>query len=103
MSRTRAHLAVVPAYNEQATVARVIENLHRWAPDFDVVVIDDGSTDRTREIAEAAGAAVVRLPFNCGSGGAVQAGFVYARENGYDWMVQVDGDGQHDGREIQKL
>jgi hypothetical protein len=103
MPAASANLAVVPAYNEQATVARVVENLHRWAPDFDVVVIDDGSTDATGAAAEAAGASVVRLPFNCGIGGAVQAGFVYARENGYARMVQVDGDGQHDAAELHKL
>jgi glycosyltransferase involved in cell wall biosynthesis len=103
MYRSCDKLAVVPAYNEQATVAHVVNSLHRIAPDYDVVVIDDGSTDRTSECAAAAGAAVVRLPFNCGIGGAVQAGFVFARENGYQRMVQVDGDGQHDPAEIPKL
>lgn len=103
MPSRRQHLAVVPAYNEEATITGVVESLRRWATDFDVVVIDDGSTDRTRELAEEAGAAVVRLPFNCGIGGAVQAGFVFARENDYRRMVQVDGDGQHDARELAKL
>ncbi|MCW2991309.1 MAG: glycosyl transferase family 2, partial [Solirubrobacterales bacterium] len=103
MQRPSAHLAVVPAYNEQATISRVVENIQRWAPDFDIVVIDDGSTDDTGTNAAAAGASVVRLPFNCGIGGAVQAGFVYAKENGYDRMVQIDGDGQHDARELHKL
>ncbi len=96
-------LAVVPAYNEQASIVDVLESLRQHAPDFDVVVIDDGSTDRTRELAEAAGARVLRLPYNLGIGGAVQAGFTYALENGYDRMVQVDGDGQHDAREIHRL
>jgi glycosyltransferase involved in cell wall biosynthesis len=68
-----------------------------------VLVIDDGSTDDTRERAVAAGAAVLRHPFNLGIGGAVQSGFVYALDNGYDYMVQVDGDGQHDPTEIGKL
>ena len=97
------YLAVVPAYNEAETIERVIAGLDEHAPRFDVVVVDDGSTDETRERAEAAGAQVLRLPFNLGIGGAVQAGFVYALENGYDYMVQVDGDGQHDPAEIHNL
>jgi hypothetical protein len=96
-------LAVVPAYNEAHTVANVIRALHRQAPEFDVVVIDDGSTDATAACAEGAGARVLRLPFNLGIGGAVQAGFTYALERGYDYMVQVDGDGQHDPGEISTL
>jgi hypothetical protein len=96
-------LAVVPAYNEAETVGRVVRALVRETPDWDIVVIDDGSTDRTGQIARKAGADVVRLPFNLGIGGAMQAGFVYALEHGYDLMVQVDADGQHDPREIAKL
>jgi glycosyltransferase involved in cell wall biosynthesis len=96
-------LAVVPAYNESATVARVIRAIHAKAPGHDVLVIDDGSTDDTRERAEAAGAQVLRHPFNLGIGGAVQSGFVFALDNGYDFMVQVDGDGQHDPYEIRRL
>ena len=70
---------------------------------FDVLVIDDGSTDRTAELAAAAGAPVVSLPFNLGIGGAVQTAFIFALENGYDYMAQVDGDGQHDAAELVKL
>jgi glycosyltransferase involved in cell wall biosynthesis len=99
----RSCLAVVPAYNEAATVGSVIRALHREAPGFDVVVVDDGSTDQTRLRAEEAGARVLRLPFNVGIGGAVQAGFKYAQENDYDYMVQVDGDGQHDPTQIPLL
>jgi glycosyltransferase involved in cell wall biosynthesis len=95
MKSHRSNLAVVPAYNEQETVARVIDMLHEHAPDFDVLVVDDGSTDNTGQVAEAAGATVLRHPFNLGIGGAVQSGFVYALDNGYEYMVQVDADGQH--------
>ena len=103
MKLSSRYLAVVPAYNESATVAGVVRSIHEHAPGFDVVVIDDGSTDDTAGLAESTGARVVRLPFNLGIGGAVQAGFTYACENGYDYLVQVDGDGQHDPREIHKL
>ena len=96
-------LAVVPAYNEAVTVSEVVRSLARDMPDVDVLVVDDGSTDATATAAERAGATVVRLPFNLGIGGAVQTGFVYARENGYDRMVQVDGDGQHVAAEIATL
>jgi glycosyltransferase involved in cell wall biosynthesis len=96
-------LAVVPAYNEADTVGNVIRALHQEAPAFDVVVIDDGSTDATVFNAEQAGAEVLRLPFNLGIGGAVQTGFTYAQERGYDYVVQVDGDGQHDPTEIGTL
>jgi glycosyltransferase involved in cell wall biosynthesis len=97
------HLAVIPAYNESATVASVVERVREQAPFFDVVVVNDGSTDDTSALAGAAGADVLELPFNLGIGGAVQAGFVYARENGYRYMTQVDGDGQHEPREISTL
>jgi glycosyltransferase involved in cell wall biosynthesis len=96
-------LAVVPAYNEAATIAGVVSSLRRHAPHFDVLVIDDGSTDDTSRLARAAGARVVRAPFNLGIGGAVQTGFVFAHEGAYDLMVQVDGDGQHDPAELGKL
>jgi glycosyltransferase involved in cell wall biosynthesis len=99
----RTALAVVPAYNEAATIAGVVSSLRLAAPDFDVLVIDDGSTDDTSALARAAGARVVRPAFNLGIGGAVQTGFVFAREGGYDLMVQVDGDGQHDPQELPKL
>ena len=103
MPKDERRLAVVPAYNEAATVGAVVGALHRDAPGWDVLVIDDGSTDDTAAVAAAAGARVVRLPFNLGIGGAVQAGFRYAREEQYDLMVQVDGDGQHVPSEIPRL
>lgn len=103
MEPSKANLAVVPAYNESETVGRVVGDLRELAPEFDVLAIDDGSTDDTAASARAAGARVVRLPFNLGIGGAVQAGFTFALENGYERMVQVDGDGQHLPSELPAL
>jgi glycosyltransferase involved in cell wall biosynthesis len=97
------YLAVVPAYNESETIVSVVESLREHAPRFDTVVIDDGSTDGTDALALGAGAAVLKLPFNLGIGGAVQTGFVYAREHGYDYLAQVDADGQHDSVELERL
>jgi len=96
-------LAIVPAYNESGAIAGVIDDVLTNAPGFDVLVIDDGSTDRTAEIAAEAGAIVIRHPINLGIGGAMQSGYLYAAENGYEIAVQVDGDGQHDARHIAEL
>jgi glycosyltransferase involved in cell wall biosynthesis len=103
LTSTARNLAVVPAYNEAACVGEVVRSLHREADDFDVLVVDDGSTDNTAAAASEAGARVVRHPFNLGIGGAVQTGFTYAQDNGYDYLVQVDADRQHDPREIALL
>jgi glycosyltransferase involved in cell wall biosynthesis len=89
-------LAIVPAYNEQDCVGRVVTEIRSRAPDFDVLVVDDGSTDETAARAQLAGATVLRHPFNLGIGGAVQSGFKYAQRADYDIAAQVDGDGQHD-------
>ena len=88
-------LAIVPAYNEEGMVAKVVRDIQRSAPGFDVLVVDDGSTDRTAAEAEATQATVIRHPFNLGIGGAMQSGFKYALAHGYDVAAQVDGDGQH--------
>lgn len=98
-----SYLAVVPAYNESTTIVGVINALHECAPRFDVLVVDDGSTDDTAALAAMAQARVLRLPFNLGIGGAVQAGFVFAREHRYDYMAQVDADGQHEPAELERL
>ena len=103
MSTSPSFLAVVPAYNESSTIVGVIEALRERAPRFDVLVIDDGSTDDTADVATLAGPRVLKLPFNVGIGGAVQAGFVFARDHRYDFMAQVDGDGQHEPAELEKL
>src|SRR5215203_1417126 len=97
------HLVIVPAYNEARTVGEVVRSLHTHVPDFDVLVIGDGSTDGTKDVATAAGAKTLLMPFNLGIGGAVQAGFVYALENGYDYVLQFDADGQHIANEIAPL
>jgi glycosyltransferase involved in cell wall biosynthesis len=96
-------IAIVPALNEEATVGRVIDEIRAFDPGFDVVVVDDGSTDRTAGIAADLGAYVVRLPFNLGIGGAVQTGYRFAFEHGYDIAVQVDGDGQHDPTQLPAI
>ncbi len=88
-------LAIVPAYNEADMVGRVVRDIQRQAPGFDVLVVDDGSTDATAAEAEAQGAIVIRHPYNLGIGGAVQSGYKYALRHDYDVAVQVDGDGQH--------
>src|SRR5687768_12707174 len=96
-------VAVVPAFNEAGAIGRVVDEIYAFDPSFDVVVVDDGSTDDTAAVAEASGASVVRLPFNVGIGGAVQAGFRYALAEGYEIAVRLDGDGQHDASELSKL
>jgi hypothetical protein len=93
-------VAIVPALNEERSVARVIAELRAFDPELEVVVVSDGSTDRTAEVAEEHGAHALRLPFNLGIGGAVQAGFRYAYEHGFDLAVRVDGDGQHDPSQL---
>ena len=89
-------IAIVPALNEELALPGVIDELRAFDPGLDIVVVDDGSVDRTAAVAAAKGARVLRLPFNLGIGGSVQTGFRYAYENGYDLAVRVDGDGQHD-------
>jgi len=102
MSSVR-RIAIVPAHNEEGAVGGVISELRAFDPSLDVVVVDDGSHDRTAEVAAAAGAFVVSLPFNLGIGAAVQTGFQFALAGRYDEAVRLDGDGQHDPRELPKL
>ena len=96
-------LVIVPAYNEEGSVGKVVEEVHTHLSQAEVLVVNDGSTDLTSEIAKSKGAIVLDLPFNLGIGGAMQAGYQYAYEKGYDIAIQVDGDGQHDPKEIGKL
>ena len=103
MSLAGRIVAIVPAYNEAGAIGDVVYAIRAASPAYDVVVIDDGSHDDTTPIARAHGAAVVTLPYNIGIGGAVQTGFKYALEHGYEVVVRLDGDGQHDPQEIPQL
>ena len=97
-------LIIVPAYNEADNIRAVIHKLHAENEDWDVLVINDASSDDTNVIAHETGhAEVINLPFNLGIGGCVQTGFRYARNNDYDFALQFDGDGQHSAEEIHKL
>lgn len=95
-------LVIIPALNEEETVTEVVRSV-RAHLDADVVVIDDGSRDRTTARASAAGAIVLRHPFNLGVGAALRTGFRYAVTNGYTIAVQVDADGQHEVTEAKRL
>jgi glycosyltransferase involved in cell wall biosynthesis len=96
-------LAIVPAYNEQDCIGSVLEEIRAAEPDLHVVVVNDASIDQTAAIAARAGATVLNLPFNVGIGGAMQTGYQYALEHGFELAIQVDGDGQHDPREIGRV
>lgn len=96
-------LAVLPAWNEEQCVGAVVSELRLNHPALDVLVVDDGSADSTALRAQREGALVCRLPFNLGVGGAMRAGYRYAHRNGYDVVVQVDADGQHDPTYIPAL
>jgi len=94
-------LVVVPALNEAASIAHVVTNLRTLG--YDVLVVSDGSTDDTARIAESSGARVLQLVLNLGVGGALRAGFAFARDHRYDAVVQVDADGQHPAHQIADL
>jgi glycosyltransferase involved in cell wall biosynthesis len=96
-------IAIVPAWNESGAIGKVVDEIKEFDSAIDVVVIDDCSTDDTAEVAGSHGATVLRLPFNVGIGGAVQTGFRYALEEGYEIAVRLDGDGQHAASEIPRI
>jgi len=96
-------LCIIPAYNEERNIASVIQGIKKSASNMDVLVIDDGSSDETPHRAMEAGAKVILHPFNLGYGIALQTGYKYALKKGYDKIVQMDGDGQHDPSFISAL
>jgi glycosyltransferase involved in cell wall biosynthesis len=96
-------LVVIPAFNEEATLPAVLDQLATITPDLDVVVIDDGSSDATAAVTRRAGIPCLQLPFNLGIGGALRAGYRYAADNGYQRAVQFDADGQHRADQIGVL
>ncbi|HEU0248499.1 MAG TPA: glycosyltransferase family 2 protein [Gaiellaceae bacterium] len=100
---TKRLVAIVPAWNESGAIGEVVDEIRDYDSTIDVVVIDDASTDDTAGVAELHGATVLRLPFNIGIGGAVQTGFRFARDEGHDAAIRLDGDGQHAASEIAKL
>jgi glycosyltransferase involved in cell wall biosynthesis len=96
-------LVVVPAFNEQEALPLLLAELAQTVPHYDVVVVDDGSSDETAEVAEAQQVLVLRLPVNLGVGGAMRAGYRWGVRNGYDYVVQVDADGQHNPADIDTV
>ena len=96
-------LIIIPAYNEEKNLPKLTEKLEKMYPQYDYVVVNDGSVDHTKELCRKEGISVINLPVNLGIGGAVQTGYKYGSENGYDIAVQIDGDGQHDIAYLDKL
>ncbi len=96
-------IVIIPAYNEEKSIVKTVQDICEHAPEFDYIIINDCSTDHTLDICRENQLHVLNLPINLGIGGAVQTGFLYAYTNGYDYAVQFDGDGQHDARYLQRM
>ena len=96
-------LVIIPCYNEEENIERVVSDLRRAAPDVDYLIVNDCSTDRSAAICRENGFSYLSLPINLGIGGGVQSGYLYAKENDYDITVQMDGDGQHDPSYLQTV
>jgi glycosyltransferase involved in cell wall biosynthesis len=96
-------LILIPAFNEETNIGRTIAAVRRVMPDGDILVVDDGSRDATATVARDAGATVLSHHFNMGYGVTIQTGYKYAHDKGYDYLVQLDGDGQHDPSSIPAL
>jgi glycosyltransferase involved in cell wall biosynthesis len=96
-------LVIVPAWNEERNVGRTVAEIIATNPAYDVLVVNDGSTDSTAFVARDAGAVVVNLPYNLGVGGAMKTGFTYAQRHGYTRAIQVDADGQHNPADIARV
>ena len=96
-------LVIIPAFNEEGAIAGVVRSVHQHVPGVPVLVIDDCSLDSTAALARQAGADVLPLPHHLGLGGCVQAGYKLANELGFDYVIRIDGDGQHDARDIPRI
>lgn len=96
-------LLIIPAYNEAENIEKVVDNIVQNYPEYDYIIVNDGSKDNTEKICLKNGYCVLNLPINLGIGGAVQTGYCYARDNDYDVAVQIDGDGQHDVGYLEEM
>lgn len=96
-------LVIIPAYNEEKSLEKAVRDIKENAPSFDYVIINDCSTDHTMELCREKKLHVLKLPTNLGIGGAVQTGYIYAMQQGYDIVVQFDGDAQHDAKYLEKM
>lgn len=96
-------LVIIPAYNEEKSILSTVQDVLDHAPGFDYVVVNDCSRDHTRQVCREHHLNLLDLPINLGIGGAIQTGYRYALERGYDMAVQIDGDGQHDARYLQAM
>ncbi|MBQ2089403.1 MAG: glycosyltransferase family 2 protein [Lachnospiraceae bacterium] len=103
MLQRRNKLVIIPAFNEAGCIVNTIEDIRQNAPSFDYVVINDCSRDETGELCEKYHYNVVNLPINSGIGAAVQTGYMYAKRYGYEYAIQVDGDGQHDASFLEEM
>lgn len=101
--QSRRALVAIPAWNEEGSIVDVISKVQQHRPDIDILVVDDGSTDRTAALAHQAGAKVVSLPFNVGVGGAMRTAFLFGQRHGYQAIAQVDADGQHDPADLDRI
>lgn len=96
-------LVIIPAYNEEGNIVKTVTDVQKHAPSFDYIIVNDCSTDNTLQICKEHGYQVLNLPCNMGIGGGVQTGYLYAARNGYDFAVQFDGDGQHNGAYLEAM
>jgi glycosyltransferase involved in cell wall biosynthesis len=103
MNAVKSYLIVVPAYNEEEYLPQVLFDIRKSNPQADILVVNDGSSDDTSQIARETGVKVLDIPFNIGYGGAVQTGFRFAVEYGHDFVITIDGDGQHNPYHTNRL
>lgn len=96
-------LVLIPVYNEESSIGKVLDEINGLELDVDIIVIDDGSVDRTADIVRQKGIQIIFLPYNLGYGGALQTGFKYAVSKDYKYLIQFDGDGQHDALNIVQI